>query len=271
MSAPVIGLVVAVATAAAVAALGALPAAGATLRARHRSSALAGRFPVAGPGAASGGAQRRLLGVWAPPSGRLAPSLADGAARVRAVLGIGGRSSDRALPELLQTVARELRSGASLATAVVVAAEAVAARPGTGDPSAAALARAVRRGTPLAVAVADWTGPDPTGARRLAGTALVLAAETGGTTAVVVDGVADTLRDRVALEREVGALSSQARASAVVLVVAPVVVAVLAASADERIAAFLLGSPLGWACVACGLVLDAVGAAWMHVTIRRAT
>nr|WP_283251116.1 type II secretion system F family protein [Rhabdothermincola salaria] len=172
---------------------------------------------------------------------------------------------------MLQTVARELRSGTTLATAVVVAAEAGASRLDRADPAAAVLARSVRRGTPLGAAVETWMGPTPSGARRLAGTALVLAAETGGTTAVVVDGVADTLRDRVALEREVGALSSQARASAVVLVVAPVVVAVLATSADERIAAFLLGTPLGWACVVAGLLLDAVGAAWMHLTIRRAT
>ena len=261
MSALGVALVVMSATVAAGAAVGAVPAVGATLRARRRSSELTdtsarpwrGTHPSVGRSFA-----------WSAPSSALV-------ARLRAAAGIDARPTDRELTELLQTVARELRSGASLSAAVVAAAEAVTGRSGYVDPATVALARAVRRGTPLATAVGSWTGASPSGSRRLAGTALVLAAETGGTTAVVVDGVADTLRDRVALEREVGALSSQARASAVVLVVAPVVVAVLATSADDRIAAFLLGTPLGWACIGAGLLLDAVGAAWMHLTIRRAT
>ncbi len=100
---------------------------------------------------------------------------------------------------------------------------------------------------------------------------MTVAAETGGATAAVVDGVADTLRDRVALEREVAALSSQARASATLLVVAPIVVAALAAMADDRIAAFLVGSPAGWGCIVGGVLLDATGAVWMRVTVERAT
>jgi tight adherence protein B len=180
-------------------------------------------------------------------------------------------AADRALPEMLQGIARELRAGASLTASVVTVAASIDPRPGRGDPEAHRLAEAVRRGVPFVAAVTEWAGPDPGPSRQLAATALIVAAETGGTTALVVDGVADTLRDRVALEREVGALSSQARASAGVLVVAPVVVAVLAGTADARIAGFLLGSPVGWACIVGGLTLDLIGAAWMRATIRRAT
>jgi tight adherence protein B len=182
---------------------------------------------------------------------------------------VQGRRADRTLPVLLEAVARELRAGASVQGALLVAAtdpEPGGARP---DPATGVLATALARGTPVGEAVGEWVGTRPTPARHLAGAALVVAAQTGGATAVVIDGVADTLRDRVALEREVAALSSQARASAVLLVVAPLVVAVVVASAEPRIAAFLFGSPVGWACILCGLVLDAVGAAWIHLTIRR--
>jgi tight adherence protein B len=96
-----------------------------------------------------------------------------------------------------------------------------------------------------------------------------LAGDAGGSVASVLDGVTDTLRDRIALEREVAALSSQARASAAVLVVAPVVFAVLAAVADPRVARVLLGSPLGWACLAAGAALDGVGALWMARLVGR--
>ncbi len=99
--------------------------------------------------------------------------------------------------------------------------------------------------------------------------ALVLAADAGGAVAVVLDGVGETVRDRIAVEREVGALSSQARASAALLVVAPVVFSVLAATADRRVASVLVASPVGWACVAGGLLLDALGAWWMARLIGR--
>jgi len=85
----------------------------------------------------------------------------------------------------------------------------------------------------------------------------------------VLDGVTETLRDRVALDREVAALSSQAKASAAVLVVAPIVFAGLAGLADPRVARTLLGEPLGWACLAGGVLLDAVGAVWMSRLVGR--
>ena len=181
------------------------------------------------------------------------------------------RRADQVIPPLLDGVARELRSGSSLGAAVAVAAADVEVRHPGVDPGSSGLVDALARGVSVAVAVAGWRDALPTPARRLAGTAMTVAAETGGATAAVLDGVADTLRDRVALEREVAALSSQARASATLLVVAPIVVAVVAAVADERIAAFLLGSPAGWACIVGGVLLDAAGAVWMRFTVERAT
>ena len=85
----------------------------------------------------------------------------------------------------------------------------------------------------------------------------------------VLDGVAASLRERVALEREVAALSSQARASAIVLVVAPVVFAAAASMVDRRILDLLVGQPIGWVCLGVGLGLDALGAVWMSRLIGR--
>ena len=91
-----------------------------------------------------------------------------------------------------------------------------------------------RRAAPAARPCTRWWRDGTAAARRRPGVwlgaALALAAEAGGSVASVLDGVTDTLRDRVALDREVAALSSQARASAAVLVVAPVAFAVLAAA-----------------------------------------
>lgn len=81
--------------------------------------------------------------------------------------------------------------------------------------------------------------------------------------ATVLGGVSESLRERIALEREVRALSAQARASAMVMIVAPIGFAFLGASADSRVASLLLTRPLGWACVSVGIGLNAIGGWWM--------
>jgi tight adherence protein B len=174
--------------------------------------------------------------------------------------------ADRLLPGFLDAVARSVRSGASLRHALLDAADAVA---GTAlAPEAAALARALGDGVPLADALAAFGGPGPSPVRRLTVDALGLADEVGGAPAVLVDRVADTARERAAVAREARALAAQARASAVVIVVAPAAFAVLGAAADPRIAAFVT-TPAGVACVAAGLACDAVGAWWMSRLVGR--
>jgi tight adherence protein B len=182
--------------------------------------------------------------------------LTGGASRAR-------RRADRALPTLLDQVTRQLRSGASLPGAVATAASAGP------DDATLRLSDELVAGASLAPAVEGWHQCCPTPARGLVAAALTLAGEAGGSVASVLDGVTDTLRDRIALDREVAALSSQARASAAVLVVAPVVFAGLAAAADHRVAEVLFGRPLGWACLSVGAVLDGVGALWMSRLVGR--
>jgi tight adherence protein B len=174
------------------------------------------------------------------------------------------RRADQALPAVLDQVTRQLRSGSSLAVAVRVSTTA------SPDRTTARLADDLGAGVALGEAVERWRRAVPTPARHLVAAALGLAAEAGGAVALVLDGVTDTLRDRVALDREVAALSSQARASAAVLVAAPVAFAVLASGADHRVAEALFGQPLGWACLAGGAVLDVVGALWMARLVARA-
>ena len=77
------------------------------------------------------------------------------------------------------------------------------------------------------------------------------------------------LRDRAALAREVRALSSQARASAALMVIAPVLFLLLASVADARLPRVLFATPAGVACLVAGAALDASGAWWMTVLTRR--
>jgi len=169
---------------------------------------------------------------------------------------------------LLESVARSMRSGCSLTQALEEACAAPQPRETATDLSG--VLRSVRAGVPLAEALSAWAACDDA-ARRLAGAALTLGAELGGASARSLDAAACGLRDRAALAREVRALTSQARTSAVVMVAAPVAFVVLGAATDRRVAQGLLTTPTGLACILAGVALDLIGAAWMARMTRRIT
>jgi tight adherence protein B len=170
------------------------------------------------------------------------------------------RVSERDLPTVLESVARQLRAGGSLAQALEAASP---AGPGVLHDRWTTLVELIPV-VGVATALRTWAAGAPSASTgtRLAAAALALAAETGGSPARAVDGVAATLRARRAVADELRALSTQARASALVIAVAPVVFGAAAAATDDRTTA-MLSSPTGVALLVGGLALDAVGAAWM--------
>lgn len=167
---------------------------------------------------------------------------------------------EAALPGAVEAIARGLRSGASLRQAL---AEAARDTPGPLGEDLAVVAGAAERGATPVDSLEEWARRRPIGGVRLVAAALCLGAETGGARAQAVDGVAATLRQRLAAQAEARALATQARASATVIAAAPLVFAVLASATDPRTSTFLFRTPLGLACVTGGLALDAAGALWM--------
>jgi tight adherence protein B len=173
-----------------------------------------------------------------------------------------GRAAERygaQLPFALDAVARSLRSGAGLHQAIAEAAAATAGALGADLARVAAEARAVG----VIAALEGWERVRADAGVRLAVAALCLGVETGGAQARAVDGVAVTLRQRQATAAEARALASQARASALVIGVAPLGFCALTSATDARVAQFLFRSPAGLAVLAVGVVLDGLGAAWM--------
>lgn len=171
------------------------------------------------------------------------------------------RRVEAALPEALEGVARSLRSGASLHLAL---AEAAVATPVALGDDLRTVVDAASRGATLVSALEAWEGRRPLPGIRLAVAVLALGAETGGAHARAVDGVAETVRSRLAVGAEVRALSSQARYSGLVIALAPIGFAAVAAATDERTADFLFREPLGLACLTTGLALDGLAGLWMH-------
>jgi tight adherence protein B len=171
------------------------------------------------------------------------------------------------LPPALERLATSLRSGASLPAAM---AEAAAATEPPLGAELAAVAEATRRGRPIVAGLDDWSWRHDDAGTRLAATAMALATVVGSAPARAVDGVAATLRERLDLDAERRALGAQARASALVLAIAPLAFAAVLIAGDTSAARFLLTTPGGWTCLAAGVSLDAAGAWWMARLTRGA-
>ncbi|HEX4901471.1 MAG TPA: type II secretion system F family protein [Acidimicrobiales bacterium] len=201
------------------------------------------------------------------PAGRLVLPLVVVGPPVAVRLAQGRLARRRAgqLPDALDAIGAGLRGGLGLAGAIGGAA---AVGPPLG-PELAAIGRQVAAGLALDEAISRWRAASPDPATALAGAALGVAASVGGPGARAVDGAAASLRDRLAAEAEADALATQAKASAAVLTAAPLVFAALLTSLDPTAARFLLGTPLGWLCIAAGLGLDVAGACWMAALVRR--
>jgi len=173
---------------------------------------------------------------------------------------------EAALPDLLERVAGELRAGAAPPAALRAAAG------GTDLPVAlrADLARVVARveRDGLGPAVGAWAEERPVPAVAAVAAALDVAVGAGGPAAPALEGLAAGLRDRQDALAEVAALSAQARLSAVVVGSAPVASLGLSLLCDRRVAATLVATGRGRACLLSGVALEALAAVWMARILR---
>jgi tight adherence protein B len=212
--------------------------------------------------------------VVASAASTLGPAGAGGSAVVAVVLVVALRrgaprrrvvATERALPGVLDGVARHLRAGGSLAQAI-----AAAQPPATVQDLRAQWDRlaALVPVVGVTAALGDWSSSTAESSSldsrsvRLAAAALALASTTGGSPARAIDGVAATLRSRLAVSDEIRALSSQARASALVIALSPLAFGLLGGVRDSRSRAFR-ASRAGATFLVLGLALDALGGWWM--------
>jgi tight adherence protein B len=210
-----------------------------------------------------------LAGVAVAPAAGLLVGVGVASGEVVALHLCRGRADvrlARSVPDALDAVARSCRSGSSLVSALGELDDG----DGPAGPVFADVSHRVRHGVSLREALDDVLVIHPEPAMRLAAAALLVGSDTGAAPARAVEGVAATLRDRAALDREAAAQATQATASAAVLVVAPVGFGVVAAATDPRVGAFLVSFPFGVGCLAAGASLDLVGAWWMHRLVRGA-
>ena len=167
---------------------------------------------------------------------------------------------ERALVVATEELARQLRSGAGTSAALAVIA---ATSQGPLRADLDGMLAHVEAGSTLGAALARWAEERPLSAVRLTAGAIGVGSVSGGLRARTADGLAAALRQRDRARREATSLAGQAQLSAVVMTVAPLAFAAVLAAGDRAARAFLVRSPAGLACLAVGLALDLVAAAWM--------
>ncbi len=178
-----------------------------------------------------------------------------------ALRGRNDAAYDVKLASALDALGRSVRSGASLPHAVAEASTSV--RGGVaGD--LARVAASAARGQPFADALSEWRSGRDRPSVRLSVGALALATQTGGPPARVIEEVAAAIRVRQQVAGEAHALAAQARLSAVVVGLSPLGFMAVMFITDPRTIRTLFATPIGLTCLAAGLTLDAIGAAWMH-------
>ena len=174
---------------------------------------------------------------------------------------------DRDLPELLEAVARFLRSGSSLSVALR---EASAELDESLRRELAVVLAGADEGRPLAESFADWARASSSPARQMVAAAMVIAHTLGGGAAHTFDALASSLRARASARRESEVMAAQARASALVIGVAPFAFALVISAVDPSMARTVLQSSTGQLCLVAGVALELAGLGWIRRLSARA-
>jgi len=170
---------------------------------------------------------------------------------------------DHHLEEAVRALGHHLASGSSLTTAVRLA--------NASHPTATLgeLRAAVDRGSTMVEACDRLAiDDDATSDTSLTLRVIALAAEHGGDPVAHIDALEGTLRERRHARDERRSQASTALASTRFLTVLPIVCSVWICLDDQSVRDVLLGSPLGYACLTIGLILNAVGRRWVTRLVR---
>jgi tight adherence protein B len=217
--------------------------------------------------------RRALL---APLAGAIAGSALAGpvGGLVGAGLGVGARRlgarrrrardaalRDEQIADAAAGLASALRAGMSVAQALGSVA-------GESEPPSRrdldVLVRDLEVGVELDAAITAWVDRVGSDDARLLGSALALHRRTGGDLPKVLDGVAATIRERVAIAREVRGLTAQARLSGLILGLLPIVFFAFLWVTSRRDMQAALSTSAGVGAVMLGLTMELIAFLWIR-------
>lgn len=169
------------------------------------------------------------------------------------------------LPDVLMLLSSSLRAGHSFLQALDLVAKEI------GDPGAQEFGRVVaeiRLGRPVEEALNDMAERVDSDDFRWAVMAVNIQREVGGNLAEVLDTVAETVRDRQTVRRQVQVLSAEGRLSAAILTALPFLIVLYIARVNPGYLATLFSHQLGIVMVVMGSVLMLGGIVWMRRMVK---
>jgi len=167
-----------------------------------------------------------------------------------------------AITDFLDAIARDVRSGFSLASSFVQCSDQQSDDNHWSQP----VAQQCLRGVVLADALVECALPTWTPEIRFASRTLAVASAGGAGVAPALEHSASVLREQQALMLDRDVQAAQAQLSTKVLTWLPIAMFAWIAITDPIARMFLLSTPLGMCCVATGITLNVSGRKWMsHV------
>lgn len=166
------------------------------------------------------------------------------------------------LPDAVDMMARSLRAGHALTSAFQLVANEMP------EPIAVEFARAYeqqRLGTSLERAVRDMAARAPrNGDLKIFAVSTVIQKETGGNLSEILDGIANTVRERYRFYGKLSALTAEARASAWVVSLTPLAIAAFLSISQPAYMKVLVVDPMGQTILTAGIVVWCAGAVWFQ-------
>ena len=164
-----------------------------------------------------------------------------------------------AITDFLDAIARDVRSGFSLASSFVQCSDQQSDDNHWSQP----VAQQCLRGVVLADALVECALPTWTPEIRFASRTLAVASAGGAGVAPALEHSASVLREQQALMLDRDVQAAQAQLSTKVLTWLPIAVFAWIAITDPIARSFLLSTPAGMCCVATGITLNVSGRKWM--------
>jgi tight adherence protein B len=165
------------------------------------------------------------------------------------------------LPDVLTIMASSLRAGHSFMQSLDTVAKEIPQPAATEFQRVVAEIRLGRPTEEALEALAERVGSDDF---RWAVLAVNIQREVGGNLAEILDNVADTLRERAMMRRQVRVLTSEGRLSAWVLALLPIGIATYLFIANPDYVGLLVTTRMGIIMLVGAIVLLGVGVAWMR-------
>jgi tight adherence protein B len=165
------------------------------------------------------------------------------------------------LPDILMVLASSIRAGHSFMQALDTVSKEI------GDPGAKEFARAlaeIRLGRSVEEAMNAMAERIDSDDFRWAILAVNIQREVGGNLAEILDTVAETVRDRDTIRRQIGTLSAEGKLSMYILIALPIFIALYLYKINREYIQLLFSSGAGRVMVGGGVLLLVAGVFWMR-------